>query len=288
MFKGNIDNVMAAAVQITERLRDTDVTLRELMKEYHCGWVVINKAVLSQMSKSQWKLIRLKKLAQGSLKGGGRFKPGNVPWTKGRKGIHLSPATEFKPGHVLRGQAARNYCIVGTIKLWHDKIPKRSRSGRKTLKDGSIRRGRPRRWIKVKDGGPTSRRWIPYARYVWEKNGGTIPDGHFVRHKDGNQMNDSPDNLHVVNRSQNLRLNEELRPDMRKIAHRLACVSRKRNTKIRRSLNIFNKNKLKTPVIWECQSCSAEYPDGERPEKCVKCGSYKLDRLNIKQRMNIG
>ena len=100
MFKGNIDNVMADAVRIAERLRETDVTLGALMKEYHCGWAIINQAILSQMSKSQWKWIRKKKLAQGTLNGGTRFKPGHVPWTKGRKGIHMSPETEFKPGIV--------------------------------------------------------------------------------------------------------------------------------------------------------------------------------------------
>lgn len=272
MFKGNFDKVMADAVRIAERLRDTDVTLGALMKEYHCGWAVINRVVFSQMSIDQWYLIRKKKRAQGSLKSGCRFKPGHVPWTKGRKGIHLSPATEFKPGHVLRGAAARNYCIVGTIKLWHDKIPKRKRRGRRK-KDGKKRRGRPRRWIKVKDNGPTSRQWIPYARYVWEKNGGAIPDGHFVRHKDGDQMNDRPDNLHVVNRSQNIILNEALRPEMRKTAHRLACISRKRNIKIRRRLKIV---KLNMPVIWECHNCGADYPGKEKPEKCVKCGSYQI------------
>lgn len=252
------------------------------MKEYRCSWAVMNRAVLSQMSKGQWKQIRLKKLAQGSVKGGTRFKPGNVPWTKGRKGIHLSPATEFKPGHVLRGMAARNYCIVGTIKIWFDKLPRRKRRKHMIRKDGTIRRGRPRRYIKVKDDGPTSKRWIPYARYVWEKNGGTIPDGHFVRHKDGNQMKDSLDNLHVVSRSQNLILNEVLRPDMRKTAHRLACRSRKRNTKIRRRLKIV---KLNMPVIWECQKCSAEYRDRQKPAKCVKCGSYQLKRLGQRKKI---
>lgn len=282
MFKGNVDNVKADAHKITRRLIETDITLRKLMQEYRCGHKVIKEAVLTQITIDSWNCIRKKKLAQGSVKGGTCFKPGNVPWTKGRKGIHLSPATEFKPGHVLRGQAARNYCVVGTIKLWHDKIPKRKRRGRMKLKDGSIRRGRPRRWIKVNDDGPISRRWIPYARYVWLKNGGTIPDGHFVRHKDGDQLNDSPDNLHVVNRSQNIILNEELRPEMRKIAHRLACISRKRNTKIRKRLNI---TKLNMPVIWECHKCSAEYPGKEKPQRCVKCGSYQLKRLGQRKKI---
>ena len=38
------------------------------------------------------------------------FKKGHIPWNKGQKGIHLSPATEFK-----KGQKSYSKLPIGTI-----------------------------------------------------------------------------------------------------------------------------------------------------------------------------
>ena len=147
MNKGNVDRVMADAAEIARRLRETDVTLTSLMKEYHCGWLIIMKAILSQMSKSQWKRIRKKKLAQGGVEQ--RFKKGHIPWSKGRKGIHPSPDTEFKKGHL-----PAQHKHIGSIR-----IIKRERGGiinqYREIKVSGIMEGR--------------HKWIPYARYLYEQ-----------------------------------------------------------------------------------------------------------------------
>jgi len=61
------------------------------------------------------------------------------------------------------------------------------------------------------------------------------------------------------------------------MAKEQAWKTRRKNTKIRKSLEIVE---LKAPAVWECQCCSAEYPG--RREKCVKCGSYQLERFERK------
>ena len=33
------------------------------------------------------------------MKNSGQFEKGFIPWNKGKKGLHLSPATQFKKGH---------------------------------------------------------------------------------------------------------------------------------------------------------------------------------------------
>lgn len=51
------------------------------------------------------------------------------------------------------------------------------------------------RMIKVRDDGPSARRWMRYARWWWEQNKGPIPAGKFVLHLDGDSLNDEPSNL---------------------------------------------------------------------------------------------
>lgn len=107
------------------------------------------------------------------------YKKGNVPWLKGRKGVHLSPETEFKKG-----------CIS----------PKRKPVGTITIRIG--RRKVRRRWIKIKDPNI----WIEYAKYVWIKNNGEIPKGLLVHHIDEDCLNDSLNNLALVTRSAHINL----------------------------------------------------------------------------------
>ena len=53
------------------------------------------------------------------------------------------------------------------------------------------------RYIKVHLGGTPAKRWKLFARWWWEQNRGSVPPGHVVYHKDGNEMNDAPGNLGV-------------------------------------------------------------------------------------------
>lgn len=54
------------------------------------------------------------------------------------------------------------------------------------------------RFIKVRNGGPFARRWIPLARFTWEQMHGPIPAGYRVIHVDGNTLNDNPANYALM------------------------------------------------------------------------------------------
>ena len=101
---------------------------------------------------------------------GGRFQKGNIPFNKGKKGIHYSPATEFKKGHI-----PGNYCPVGTIKV------------RKYRNNGEFNT----KYIKIAD--PST--WIPLNQYNWEQANGPVPEGYCLFFKDGNPLNCELDNL---------------------------------------------------------------------------------------------
>lgn len=272
------EDVIADAAQIAERLKNTPATLTGLMKEYHCGWSVIMKVVLSQMSKKQWKRIRKRKLAHGNVKH--HFQKGHKTWNKNAKGIHLSPATEFKKGHL-----PANHRHVGTIR-----IVTRERDGRinqyREIKVSGIMQGR--------------HKWIPYARYLYEQKYGQVPKGHLVVHVDGDSMNDDPDNLQSRNRKGHLALQMQRDPRMLKKCRRNAArAARKRHRANRRRkaelLKISQKTrervrrieikesqhkaKLENEIInirgaytvwWECTGCGFEAVN-DPPLPCPKC-----------------
>ena len=94
------------------------------------------------------------------------FAKGHTPWNKDTRGIHLSPATEFKIG-----RRSPNILRVGTIRQRRDK------------------NGKARNYIKVRE-----HRWVESARHLWEITYGWI-SGDVVHHLDGNSLNDELDNL---------------------------------------------------------------------------------------------
>ncbi len=277
MYYGNGKKVMAAAVRIVNRLRETDATLRLLMKEYRCSYSVLMRAVRSQISEEEWEGIRKKKLTQGNAKSGTRFQKGHIPWMKGRKGIHMSPATEFKKGRV-----ARNWRPVGMIVIRHDKLFRWQR--KRNYKNGGRRLGKPRRWIKVKDDGRPQDRWLPYARYLWQQKYGAVPRGLFVVHKNSDQMDDRTENLILVNRSLHIKKNELLNPDMRPRAHKLACINRKKNTIIRKQLDEYYGQQLK---LFMCMACGAEYEQDQVPVQCTKCQGGCFETIERRQKVMV-
>lgn len=129
------------------------------------------------------------------LNSAGEFKPGNVPWITGTKGIRQSPATEFKKGN-LSGAAARNLKGFGSVTI-------------RTHKNAKTGRGTRTRWIKTVDRG-----WIPFARHLYERREGPLPEGYFVVHLDGDSLNDDPDNLIMMSRKYLLHWQRTIRPKM--------------------------------------------------------------------------
>ena len=105
---------------------------------------------------------------------GGQYKKGATPWNKNKKGIHLSPKTEFKKGRISETKAP-----VGTVRI------------------RSCKGGHKRAFIKVADPNI----WELRCHSIWKENFGEIPKGALIHHIDKNPMNDSISNLALVSRS---------------------------------------------------------------------------------------
>lgn len=60
---------------------------------------------------------------------------------------------------------------------------------------------RRQRFIKVSHHGSYRNRWRPFARHWWEQHVGQIPAGCQVFHRDGDSLNDAPENL-ILTREQ--------------------------------------------------------------------------------------
>lgn len=114
------------------------------------------------------------KHAKGNPPNRTSFQKGHKTWNKGLKGIHLSPATEFK-----KGQTPVNLKAVGDMTIRRDKS------------------GIKRRWIKIAEPS----KWTEYAKYVWAQANGNIPKGLLIHHKDENALNDNLENLMLITRA---------------------------------------------------------------------------------------
>jgi hypothetical protein len=125
----------------------------------------------------------------------GSFPKGLIPWNKNRKGIHLSPETEFR-----RGQLPVTHLPIGTVRI-------------RTRKRDRERRA----WIKVAE----PKKWILRAVYVWQTYNGPIPKGLIVHHKDRNTLNDSIGNLQLLDRASHL---EEHRRELEALKHLKKCL----------------------------------------------------------------
>lgn len=109
----------------------------------------------------------------------GQFKPGNIPFNKGRKGVGGWEPTQFKKGH-----RPLNYKPVGTERV--------NSYG----------------YIDVKVADPN--KWKGKHILIWEEHSGkSVPKGHVVIFGDGNKLNLDIDNLILVSRKQLVALNKK-------------------------------------------------------------------------------
>ena len=116
------------------------------------------------------------KRVRGARRRHGLKRPG-VFAPKGPTGS-VSPATEFK-----KGQRPQNAKPIGSIFV-------------------RVEKGRPVKLLSVERGKP-----IPYARFVWERDNGPVPSGHFVTFRDEDPLNCEPGNLCLISRADNARRN---------------------------------------------------------------------------------
>jgi len=103
----------------------------------------------------------------------GRFKPGHVPWSAGKKGKGILKANS---GSFKKGFTPHNTKKDGFISI------------RKNNKTGYIYK-----WIRISE-----KHWELLQRYVWEQYNGPIPKGNNIIFKDGDAMNCDITNLEMV------------------------------------------------------------------------------------------
>lgn len=117
----------------------------------------------------------------------GHFQKGHVPRNKGKKmsaeQYEKSRLTMFK-----KGQLPPNTEPIGTEKM---------------LTDGYI-------WVKVNDApkAPKKVNWKQKHVLIWEQVNGPVPENHVVIFLDGDHENFDLDNLNMVSRATNARLNQ--------------------------------------------------------------------------------
>lgn len=111
-----------------------------------------------------------------------RYKLGHIPATKFIKGIHYSPKTEFKPGHI-----PANTKPIGCI----------------TVRNNSTR-GSKYLHIKLSD-----RTWKEYHIHIWEKEYGPVPAGYILVFKNKDTMNVELENLEIITRGENAERNRD-------------------------------------------------------------------------------
>jgi len=276
-YKGNIAAVEADAGEIAGRLRG-GATVCGLMAEYRVGYLAMMRVVNSRMSPGEWAQIAKRNHARGGKPY--RFKKGRPTWNKGRKGISYpgSRATQFKPG-CMRGQAARNWRPVGTIVTRRDSPPRRPRClGQRT---GRPRKAKRRRWIKVRDDGLAQRRWLPLARYVWERARGPIAEGLFVMHLDGDPLNDALENLAVLDAAGRFALQIRINPEMIARRRRRAGQAATYRHVVNRQLAAMEGPRR---TVWDCPACGHGVQSHKRPARCAKCGSCSLEKLRLRAR----
>jgi hypothetical protein len=100
---------------------------------------------------------------------------GQIPWNKGKKGVSVSPATQFK-----KGNTPKNTQPVGT----------------ECCHDGYI-------YVKISEPN----QWLQKNWLVWEEAHGPVPKGQVVIFVDGDARNFAIDNLKLISRAELLQLN---------------------------------------------------------------------------------
>lgn len=135
-----------------------------------------------------------------------RFKKGTAPWNKGTRGVMPSPppGKGYQPGNV-----PHTHRPVGS---------------ERRDKDGHLVR-------KVSDTHVKKVDWQLVKNIVWRQHFGEIPAGFFVVCKDRQPDNLQPDNLAIINRSDNMRRNSfrNCPPEMAQLYQLKGAINRQIN-----------------------------------------------------------
>jgi hypothetical protein len=113
---------------------------------------------------------------------GNIFPKGHRPWNDGVKGLHHSPATEFKKGH-----RPQTWVPIGNTRIYGGG-------------GGYLQR-------KVADTGHMLTDWRSLHVLLWESVHGPVPKGHPVVFKDGDRNHIVIENLECISRAELARRN---------------------------------------------------------------------------------
>ncbi|WP_157958692.1 HNH endonuclease signature motif containing protein [Salinicola sp. CPA57] len=109
----------------------------------------------------------------------GQFRKGQQPWNKG---THFQAGGRSEKTRFKAGQRGNRHVPIGTERVTPDGILQR----------------------KIRDTNYAPQNWRAVHAIEWEKRNGPIPPGHFVRFKNGNRRDFTPDNLELVSRTDNM------------------------------------------------------------------------------------
>lgn len=165
---------------------------------------------------AQWACERSARPDHGGVRT--RFKPGQVPWSKGTKGVAgmhpNSRRTQFRKGHVSERWDPEAY-IVGALRINAD--------GGLDMKirNGPYRLGDPP--------------WVSLARWVWIRARGAIPAGMVLRARNGDAHDTRIENLYLASRRELMRENtvHNLPPDVAGVIQLRGALNRQINRRMR-------------------------------------------------------
>lgn len=278
---GNRENVNKNAEVIADRLRAGTATISGLCREYSCAYGTMMRAVLTQMTKAEYRKLAIKRIALSGIKT--RLKKGCVSWNKG---LHYHPGGRAKETQFKKGHLPCNHKHKGEISI------------RKCKNDTLFR------FIKTKGIRDGQHEWVPFARHIWEQTNGPIPEGMFPVHSDGDTLNDELSNIEIVDRAGHL---ANMRKNNPKVYKKIART-KIRNTKKRRRLRagaqkLIDKQAKKAaaelaaqvqervsaeqnldelygePVeMVQCVGCGYS-PESLEAQRCPKCGSISFEEF---------
>jgi hypothetical protein len=113
-----------------------------------------------------------------SLSDSTKFKPGDIPFNKGTKGIMKSNSGSFKKGIIPHNTKENGYLSIRYTK------------------------GRPYYWIRVDQG-----KFVLYHRKIWEDHFGEIPPFKNIRFKNNDSLDVRIENLELIDKRENMALN---------------------------------------------------------------------------------
>jgi len=154
--------------------------------------------------------------------GDGRFKPGMV-----------NEKTLFKPGHVPfnKGRKMSDWADDVTIQKFKANTFKKGNLPHNTKEANAITIRKDNRGIPYKFIRLDKAKWLHYHRYVWEQVHGKIPHDMIVVFKTPDTLNCEIENLQLISKADNVRRNSIHRypEEMRDVFKLLGKIKRKIN-----------------------------------------------------------